>query len=84
MRKILYLLAFILLLPWNHLTCYAAEPELSFTEEEKAFIAEHPVIRSGIDPNLVPFEFIDKDGEYKGITKDYVEIISEKTGLILK
>lgn len=84
MRKILYLLAFILLLPWNHLTCYVAEPELSFTEEEKAFIAEHPVIRSGIDPNLVPFEFIDKDGEYKGITKDYVEIISEKTGLIFE
>jgi signal transduction histidine kinase/DNA-binding response OmpR family regulator len=75
------MLAIIILLPWSYLTCFAAESELTFTEEEKAFITEHPVIRTGIDPTFVPFEFLDKDGEYKGITTDYIKIISEKTGL---
>ncbi|MGI6469311.1 MAG: transporter substrate-binding domain-containing protein [Syntrophomonadaceae bacterium] len=39
------------------------------------------MIRLGVDPGFVPFEFIDEDGEYKGITADYLALISEKTGL---
>lgn len=42
---------------------------------------EHPVIRLGVDPGFVPFEFIDKDGEYKGIAADYIALISDNTGL---
>jgi two-component system sensor histidine kinase/response regulator len=42
---------------------------------------EHPVIRLGVDPGFVPFEFIDENGEYKGIAADYLALISEKTGL---
>ena len=29
----------------------------------------------------VPYEFIDTDGEYKGIAADYIKLISERTGL---
>ena len=36
------------------------------TEEELAFVEEHPVIRLGVDPKFVPFEFINEDGEYAG------------------
>ncbi|MGB4288728.1 MAG: transporter substrate-binding domain-containing protein, partial [Tepidanaerobacteraceae bacterium] len=39
------------------------------------------VIRLGIDPNFVPFEFIDEDSEYRGIAADYLALINEKTGL---
>jgi len=42
---------------------------------------EHPVIKIGVDPGFLPFEFIDKDGEYRGIAADYLVLISEKTGL---
>ena len=45
-----------------------------------AFIKAHPVIRLGVDPGFVPFEFIE-NGEYKGIAADYLALISEKTGL---
>ena len=39
------------------------------------------MIRLGVDPEFVPFEFIDENGEYKGIAADYLSLISEKTGL---
>ena len=61
--------------------CFAAEDGISWTEDELAFMEDHPVIRLGIDPGFVPFEFIDDNGEYKGITADYLALISEKTGL---
>lgn len=60
---------------------YAAEKEINWTREELQFIKEHPVIKLGVDPEFVPFEFIDEDGEYKGIAADYLAIISKKTGL---
>jgi len=61
--------------------CFAAEDGISWTEDELAFMEDHPVIRLGIDPGFVPFEFIDADGEYKGIAADYLALISERTGL---
>ncbi|MCF8020163.1 MAG: transporter substrate-binding domain-containing protein [Vallitaleaceae bacterium] len=64
-------------------TIIASEMVLELTEEEQAFIEEHPVIQVGIDPGFVPFEFIDQDGNYKGIAADYLELISKKTGLEL-
>lgn len=61
--------------------CAVAENSISLTEDELAFMKAHPLIRLGVDPGFVPFEFIDDNGEYKGITADYLALISEKTGL---
>jgi len=57
------------------------EPKIQLTQEEQDFIREHPVIRLGVDPTFVPYEFIDTDGTYKGIAADYINLICEKTGL---
>ena len=48
--------------------CFGAENGINWTEDELAFIKEHPVIRLGVDPGFVPYEFffIDENGEYKG------------------
>ena len=54
---------------------------IELTQAEKDFIEQHPVIRLGIDPQFVPYEFIDSDGVYKGIAADYIELICQKTGL---
>lgn len=62
-------------------TCSAATKEITLTADEQAFINSHPVIRLGVDPKFVPFEFIDSDGQYKGIATDYLKLIEEKTGL---
>lgn len=61
--------------------CSAATLETKLTEAEKEFIKTHPVIRLGIDPKFIPYEFIDTDGTYKGIAADYLKLISERTGL---
>lgn len=29
----------------------------------------------------MPYEFIDSDGEYKGIAADYIKLLSDKTGI---
>ncbi|MFH0967861.1 MAG: transporter substrate-binding domain-containing protein [Methanobacteriota archaeon] len=52
-----------------------------FTEEEKTWIENHPVIRVSPDPSFPPFETIDKSGEYVGISADFLKLMSEKTGL---
>lgn len=59
----------------------AVEASINWTKDEIAFINEHRIISLGVDPQFVPFEFIDKDGKYKGITADYLSIISERTGI---
>lgn len=82
MRKFLVLLfAFLSIAQVMTVPCYAADKNIIWTEDEIAFIEAHPVIRFGVDPGFVPFEFIDKDGEYKGIAADYLSLISEKTGI---
>lgn len=79
MKRIIIFLVAVLMLSGM---CYASDvEELVFSEEEKAFIKEHPVIRLGIDPEFIPFEFIDSDGVYKGIAADYIKLISERTGI---
>jgi signal transduction histidine kinase len=39
---------------------------------------------AGVDPAFVPFEFVDSDGAYKGITSDYIDLIGSRTGLVFE
>jgi ABC-type amino acid transport substrate-binding protein len=57
--------------------CFAVESSISWTEDELAFMKDNPVIRLGVDPGFVPFEFIDEDDQYKGIAADYLALIIE-------
>jgi len=61
--------------------CFAKANEIEFTSAEREFIQKHPVIRLGVDPLFVPYEFFDSDGQYKGIAADYIKLISERTGI---
>ncbi len=56
-------------------------PTLDLTDEERAWLLAHPVIRLGADPAYPPFEFFDSEGIYKGIATDYLRIIEQRTGL---
>lgn len=59
----------------------AGGPEVALTDEERAWIREHPVIRFAVDPEFVPFEFLEEDGSYHGIASDYVKLLSERLGI---
>lgn len=81
MRKRFGLIILFFLFLSSASICYARDDTIAWTPEELAFLEEHPVIQLGVDPKFVPYEFFDQDGKYQGITSDYLEIISEKTGL---
>jgi len=52
-----------------------------FTRKEKEWISKHPVVKIAIDKGWRPFEFIDKNGDYSGLSHDYIQLISQKSGL---
>ena len=45
---------------------------------------EHPVITIGPDPDALPFEHIDSDGLYRGLSADYLTYISGVLGVSFK
>ncbi len=59
-------------------------PEIELTEPERKWLAEHRQIVLGVDPDFVPFEFVEADGNYRGMCADYVRIISDRTGISMK
>ncbi len=54
---------------------------LSFTPEEKAWLAQHPTIRVGIDQNWPPIESVDKNGEYFGVSASYLKLMEKRLGI---
>ena len=52
----------------------------NLTTEEKEFIKNNPIINLGVETNWPPFDYVE-NGKYKGVAKDYLEIIEKKTGL---
>ena len=60
-----------------------ADFDLNYTPEERAWLTTHGRILLGVDPEFVPFEFIDVDGSYRGMCADYVNLISERTGVAM-
>jgi|SRR5690554_1270157 len=57
--------------------------EIQFTDIEKNWIKNHPVIEFGYESRWEPYE-IYKNGEYSGIVGDYVKIIEAKTGIDMR
>ncbi|WP_163340426.1 transporter substrate-binding domain-containing protein [Desulfopila sp. IMCC35008] len=60
-----------------------ADIAIDFSQKEKTWLAAHNRILLGVDPEFVPFEFIDVDGSYRGMCADYVQLISERTGITM-
>lgn len=53
----------------------------SFTMRQIDWLIEHKSITLGIDSKSAPFEFIDKDGKFAGISSDYLKLINNKLKL---
>ena len=50
------------------------------TAEERAWLDSRPGIRFAPAPNYPPVEFFDEDGQYRGITADFVALMEERLG----
>jgi len=56
-------------------------PTVPLTPEERAWLAEHPVIRIAPDPGYEPIEFFSGKGVYSGIAADYLSLVQKRTGI---
>lgn len=61
-----------------HSAAYANAP-IVLSSAEQQWVREHPVVRYSIDPYW-PLEYLE-NGEHKGLTRDYLNVISQMTGL---
>jgi len=62
------------------------EPSVSsiqLSHTEKKWLKNHPTIRFTGDPNWLPYEAFDKQGNYVGIVADYLKIIEQRLGIKL-
>ncbi|MEO5377104.1 MAG: CHASE domain-containing protein [Magnetococcus sp. DMHC-6] len=74
-----YLLRCIPFLVWLCLLLTGMQPalaELHLTEEERAWLGKHPVLRHAPDPDYAPFEFRNTDGDIEGIAPDTLHRIA--------
>ena len=62
----------------------SAESALELTEQERAWIRLNPEITVAATPDWPPFEFVDKGGQYRGVTIDFLRAIADRVGLKLK
>ncbi len=60
------------------------KPALILSEEERAWLEAHPVIRLGLDPIWEPVEFIDDEGEYRGISAAFMQRLAGMLGVKLE
>jgi two-component system sensor histidine kinase/response regulator len=56
-------------------------PRVILTNEEHHWLREHKSIRLGVDADWAPVEFIDADGEYEGISSEYMRIFAAQLGI---
>lgn len=56
-------------------------PSIELTAQEQAWLAEHPVIRLGVDIEWPPFEYIDDQRIYRGMAADYIGLVEKKLGI---
>ncbi|MFP2768865.1 ATP-binding protein [Oceanisphaera sp. KMM 10153] len=59
--------------------CVNANPVV-LTDEERSWIAEHPVVHMAVDPDWKPVEYVE-NGQHLGLVSEYVAAIERKTGL---
>ena len=58
-----------------------ATPRLDLTDEERAWLQDHPTLRLGVDPDWPPYDFIDSQGNHAGFSADILRLLSARLGL---
>lgn len=49
--------------------------------EEKQWLLEHPVIKVANDPAWEPLEYVDENGEFRGLSRDYLNELEKLLGV---
>ena len=54
---------------------------IHLTPEEAAWLANHPIVRVGVDPAYPPYSYRDPDAGYQGIAIDFMHLIGSQLGI---
>ncbi len=54
---------------------------IQLSRKERAWIRKHPVLHVATDPDRAPLEFVDEQGHFQGMSREYLTIVSRLTGL---
>ena len=52
-----------------------------FSLEEQTWLRKHPVVYVGSDPDFAPYEWQDNNGEYLGVSIDYLHLLERQLGV---
>ncbi|WP_347986178.1 ABC transporter substrate-binding protein [Methylomonas sp. AM2-LC] len=63
------------------LTNQTNQGAVSLSEEEKAWLRQHPTLRFTGDPNWLPYEAFDSKGQYIGIVSEYLHVLEQKLNI---
>ncbi|MEW8436736.1 MAG: EAL domain-containing protein, partial [Candidatus Thiodiazotropha taylori] len=68
---------------YGELSSEMADPvaDLQLTSEERSWIDRNQTVRFTGDPNWLPYEAFDEEGNYIGMVADYLRVIERETGL---
>lgn len=83
MNKICIALLTIVIGSWLVSTAYAQSSRRLewLTEEERNWLADHPIIRVAPTPEYPPFEFWDEKGSFQGIVASYLDHFASQLGI---
>lgn len=59
---------------------HGSDAAVLLSEDEQAYLAQKGPIRYCVDPDFRPFEWIDENGDHRGMTVDYLNAIRTATG----
>ncbi|UTJ05132.1 transporter substrate-binding domain-containing protein [Arcobacter roscoffensis] len=79
-RYIFLFFIFITTLFSHNIESSTIEKTLIFNQEELKYIKNNSIIDVGVEEDWPPFDFVE-NGVYKGIAKDYLDLIEKKSGL---
>ncbi len=57
------------------------QPIIDFTLQEKTYIQKTGSIKMCVDPDWIPFEHINNQGQHEGIAADLVQLVAHRVGL---
>ena len=68
----------------RNITDEAVSKNIILSPSEQFWLNEHKTIRFTGDPNWLPYEAFDKDGNYIGIVAEYLQLIENKLGITIE
>ncbi|MDG1580033.1 response regulator [Pseudomonas sp. GOM6] len=65
-----------------YLLSWSASAALPLDEAERAWVAQHPVLRVGVErAGWPPFDVLDEQGRHRGLSGDYLALLAQRLGL---